>query len=238
LQGPRDRPTAITSALLGAGGYGKTTLALALCHDQEVKDAFPDGILWVTLGDKPDNLIGKIEDLVYLLRRERPGFTSREATAVKLKEALADRICLLVIDDVWHASDLTPFLQGGPHCARLITTRTNQVLPQAAQPVPVDAMQQEEAVQLLQTGLPIEPGRKEVQQIQQLVQRLGEWPLLLVLANSVLRERVGRLREPFGAALTYLQHALEKRGVVAFDARNVQECREAVRYTLEVSQPG
>jgi hypothetical protein len=235
LHGPRDRPTAITSALLGAGGYGKTTLALALCHDQQVKDAFPDGILWVTLGTQPGNLIGKMEDLVYLLCRERAGCTSQEAATAKLREGLAERTCLLVIDDVWHASDLEPFLQGGPHCARLITTRTDQVLPAAAQPVPVDAMQPEEAIQLLQTGLVIEPAGQEAQLIQQLTKRLGEWPLLLTLANGVLRERVGRLREPLLAALTYLQRALEKRGVVAFDARNAQERRQAVAKTIEVS---
>jgi hypothetical protein len=96
-------------------------------------------------------------------------------------------------------------------------------------------MQPEEAIQLLQTGLVIEPAGQEAQLIQQLTKRLGEWPLLLTLANGVLRERVGRLREPLLAALTYLQRALEKRGVVAFDARNAQERRQAVAKTIEVS---
>lgn len=44
-------PVAITAALRGAGGYGKTTLAKALCHDEEVQNAFDGGILWVTLGE-------------------------------------------------------------------------------------------------------------------------------------------------------------------------------------------
>src|SRR5205807_1849802 len=51
LYGKRDRPTAITTALRGAGGYGKTTLAQALCQDEQIKNAFADGILWVTLGE-------------------------------------------------------------------------------------------------------------------------------------------------------------------------------------------
>src|SRR5258706_7438378 len=41
---------AITAALRGAGGYGKTTLAKALAHDPEIQDAYFDGILWVELG--------------------------------------------------------------------------------------------------------------------------------------------------------------------------------------------
>jgi len=50
LSSDRDTPIAITTALLGAGGFGKTTLAAALCHDDDVITAFDDGILWVTLG--------------------------------------------------------------------------------------------------------------------------------------------------------------------------------------------
>ena len=38
---------AITAALRGAGGYGKTTLAKALAHDADIQDAYFDGILWV-----------------------------------------------------------------------------------------------------------------------------------------------------------------------------------------------
>jgi hypothetical protein len=46
LDTKRENPIAITTALQGAGGYGKTTLALALCHDDQVMGAFDDGILW------------------------------------------------------------------------------------------------------------------------------------------------------------------------------------------------
>lgn len=36
----------ITTALSGAGGFGKTTLAVALSHDDDVLTAFDDGVLW------------------------------------------------------------------------------------------------------------------------------------------------------------------------------------------------
>ena len=36
-----NQTTAITTALRGAGGFGKTTLAIALCHDPEIQAAFP-----------------------------------------------------------------------------------------------------------------------------------------------------------------------------------------------------
>ena len=47
-------PVAMTTALTGAGGFGKTTLAAALCQDEEINQAFDDGILWTTLGETPD----------------------------------------------------------------------------------------------------------------------------------------------------------------------------------------
>jgi len=54
LDGTRQDPIAVTISLQGAGGFGKTTLAKALCHDDEAIIAFVNGILWVTLGETPD----------------------------------------------------------------------------------------------------------------------------------------------------------------------------------------
>jgi hypothetical protein len=42
------RNVALT-ALNGMGEIGKTMLAQALCHDQVVQQAFPDGIIWITV---------------------------------------------------------------------------------------------------------------------------------------------------------------------------------------------
>src|SRR5437763_15268876 len=45
----RKRNIAIT-AVKGMGGIGKSVLAQALCHDEVVQQAFPDGVIWVTAG--------------------------------------------------------------------------------------------------------------------------------------------------------------------------------------------
>ena len=58
LTADRGQPVAITTALTGAGGFGKTTLATALCHDDDILENFDDGILWVTLGQTP-NMSGR-----------------------------------------------------------------------------------------------------------------------------------------------------------------------------------
>ncbi|HEY6411634.1 MAG TPA: TIR domain-containing protein, partial [Ktedonobacteraceae bacterium] len=236
LDEQREEPIAITAALRGAGGYGKTTMAKALCHDERIQQAFDDGILWVTLGEHPGNLVGKVEDLIETLRGVRPGFSGIEAATARLAELLAEWDLLLVIDDVWNAVHLNPFLQGGKRCARLITTRNEEVLPVHTQSIQVDAMQQKEAVQLLTAGLDglapsfasdgLAPGK--------LVARLGKWPLLLKLANGRLRRQMSR-GQPLADALVHLNRALEKYGLVAFDAEKPQERQQAVRATLGAS---
>ncbi len=116
LKGERKDPVAITTALTGAGGFGKTTLAAALCHDEEIIQAFDDGILWTTLGETPD-LADALAKLHAGLTGERPAFKDAEDAATSLAERLEGKNCLIVIDDVWDPAHLEPFLRGGPGCA-------------------------------------------------------------------------------------------------------------------------
>lgn len=136
----------------GAGGFGKTVLAQALAHSDEVYEQFHDGVLWVTLGERP-SLIEKLADLLKTLTGEPQGFTQVNDAVNKLREVLAERKCLLVIDDVWSESHLRPFIDGAPLTARLVTTRRDDILPKGAVRVAVDAMKAAEAVELLSQGL-------------------------------------------------------------------------------------
>ena len=90
---------------------------------------------------------------------ERPGFTGVDAAVTRFAELIAEREILIVVDDVWDNAHLRPFLQGGPRCARLVTTRNKATLPDNAVKVDVDAMAPDEAVALLGKGLP-EPGKR------------------------------------------------------------------------------
>ncbi len=221
---------AITAALRGAGGYGKTSLAKALCHDERILEAFYDGILWVTLGENPGDLTGRVEDLIEILSGERSGFARLDAATSRLAELLADRHILIVIDDVWNRAHLKPFVQGGPLCARLITTRDNSSLPESAARIPVDAMQKDEAVELLKIGLP--PADHEA--LQNLAADLGEWPLLLKLVNSALREHVSQSLD-INQALAYVNEDLSELGLTAFDAEDPLARDQAVAATLGLS---
>lgn len=108
--------------LQGMGGIGKTTLAIEIAHDEEIKEHFEDGILWANLG--PDStvenwLITWGDALGEDLRR----YPSPATKATRLRDLLAHRTCLLVIDDVWSNVDLSDLLVGGSNCCTIITTR-------------------------------------------------------------------------------------------------------------------
>jgi hypothetical protein len=230
-------PVAITAALRGAGGFGKTALANALCHDAEIEDAFSDGILRVALGEKPKDLVGLVADLIVVLTGERPDVTHLEAATTKLAESLDDRHCLLVIDDAWREQDLVPFLHRGPkdQTTRLITTRDDRVLPAEAARVAVDAMTSDQALAMLVRGLPDETTPSFRLRLTNLAVRLGEWPLLLGLANGVLRARTGR-GSSLADALGYAERALTQRGLAdAFAAKDRAARRNTAWGTLEIT---
>jgi len=169
-----------------------------------------------------------------MLNQERPGFTDTIAAASRLAELLADRDILLVVDDVWDATHLKPFLQNGKRCARLVTTRNEDVLPANVQSQIVDAMLSDQAVQLLGAGVEGAGQPSNERALRLLSARLGEWPLLLKLANGSLRERV-RKNQSASDALTYVNEALDECGLTIFDARDAQDRSQAVAKTLSVS---
>lgn len=229
----RGEPLARITALRGAGGYGKTALARAACHDEEVQAAFDDGILWVTLGENPGDLTGRVEDLICMLGGQRAGFTGLEAASAALADLLAERELLIVVDDLWDAAHAQPFLRGGARCARLITTRNVDTLPPGTQRLDVAEMQRDEAAALLGHALPLHDAGA-LAALATLAGRLGEWPLLLKLVNGALRERIQQ-GQGLAAALAWVGKALDKRGLTFFDARDAGHRERAVAQTLGLS---
>jgi putative hemolysin len=226
---------AVSAALKGAGGYGKTTLAKALAHDPDIHDAYFDGALWVELGETPGNVLGTIADLIETLTGARPGLATINAAAAALGEALGDRRILMIVDDAWREPDLRPFLQGGPNTARLITTRLSGVLPANAFRQPVDAMRGDEASELLSSGLPGEQVLAESKALSDLAGRLGEWAQLLKLVNGFLRERVVEGGERLRDALADADARLTEEGLDTFSAGDEGDRSKAVARTINLS---
>lgn len=107
----------------GWPGVGKTTLVTALAHDSGVATAFPDGILWIHLGEKANPLSGLLNWARALGIAEVDKMVNLEETMGYLRAVLLSKRMLLIVDDVWNLQDAAPFKIGGPKCALLFTTR-------------------------------------------------------------------------------------------------------------------
>jgi len=236
---------AMTTALRGAGGYGKTTLAKAIARDVRIQGAFDDGILWVTLGEellqtKGDALTNKltsiISELVYKMSEKRPVMTTLEGAREELEKAISDRYILMVIDDVWDAAHLKPFYIKGKNSATLITTRNADTLPKTGvEEQAIDRMKAFEGVELLSAGFAPEDVAPHREQLQSLADDLRGYPLLLSLVNAQMLTLVHDLGMDIDEALTEAQDLYRENGVAGFDDEDAVERENAVSKTLDVS---
>jgi hypothetical protein len=178
----------ITTGLYGAGGFGKTTLALMACADQQVRDLFGDRVYPVTLGRDLRGLAtvaAKINDVIKLVSGTDATFTDPRLAGQCLGRLLdSGPSRLLVLDDVWEPEQLAPFTDGGKRCVRLVTTRVPELLTGRGAAVLVDQMTCEQARVLLTAGLP--PLDEAV--AAGLLAVTGRWPLLLRLVNRILAD--------------------------------------------------
>ncbi|MEW5958264.1 MAG: tetratricopeptide repeat protein [Chloroflexota bacterium] len=208
LLGGRD---CVLTALNGLPGVGKTTLAIALAHDPEIRNHFQDGVLWVGLGRQPDvlALLGAWATAVGIpteVIANRSEITQR-ATAIHATIGL--RRMLLIIDDAWQIEAALAFKVGGPNCAHLVTTRLANVALDFAgdNVVQVHELDLPYGLDLLAQLSPLAV-ETEPDEARKLVQSVGGLPLALILMGSYLRRQSysgqpRRLRE----ALTRLQAA-------------------------------
>jgi WD40 repeat protein len=223
-----------TTALQGAGGFGKTALAAELCYDSRVRERFPDGILWAQMRDGmgTEDRLKEIRDLLrWWMNEEPPAFETAAKAGSYLLEQLQGKRVLLVVDDVWQPQDAIPFQGLAAPAALLITTRDRKVLPAETDPIKVDAMEVPEAVQLLGKGVPGDGQER----FRSLAARLGEWPLLLKIVNRQLRELVREGGILLEEALREVEEALEVEGVTVFDREDLEFRNQAVGRTVGVS---
>jgi NB-ARC domain len=222
----------VTAAVRGTGGFGKTTLAEMVSADPLVRDAFPGGIVWIEVGNSPE---GRMPVKIHELLRELTGSPAvavdRRRPGEQLAEALGAERTLMVIDDVWTAGQLEPFLVGAPSCVRLVTTRNAASLPRGSRSVPVEAMQPDEARDLLLFNVPA-PGSEDG--VARLLTMTGRWPLLLGLINGVL-DRLVQQDNSTDDALAEVETRLREAGPFTFDAERPESRRDAVDTTLAAS---
>lgn len=175
----------------GLPGVGKTSLVSAIGHDPEIARSFKDGILWVSLEQKPNVITemaswGRALGSEEILRAPRVN----DATA-QLAALLRTRQMLLIVDDVWETGHAAPFSgAAGEQCSVMITTR----LPMVADGLTTDktrtynlpVLTEGFALMVLRILVPDVVAENEGDCLQ-LVQDLECLPLALHVAAGLLR---------------------------------------------------
>ena len=117
------RHVAIT-ALQGMGGIGKTVLAQALCHDPVVEQAFPDGVIWITVGKEPiHDFLSRMREVGKALHDDLTRYDNELGSINQYRSTLREKAALIVLDDVWTVRDVEVFLAESSRSRVLFTTR-------------------------------------------------------------------------------------------------------------------
>ncbi|MFI6030770.1 tetratricopeptide repeat protein [Amycolatopsis magusensis] len=197
---PVDVPDAgaavVISALGGAGGIGKTWLALHWAHRHA--DRFPDAQLFVDLrgfspaGDPVDPAVA-VRGFLDALGVD-PGRlpTDLDAQAALYRSLVAGRRMLIVLDNAATAEQVVPLLPGTPTCTVLVTSRRklgSLIDRYGARHLTLDILDCDEARALLTARLPADRAAAEPDAVDELVALCGAYPLALAITARTAATR-------------------------------------------------
>src|SRR6266545_2827286 len=185
------RHVALT-ALRGMGGIGKTILAQALCHDEVAQAAFPDGIVWMRLGQWPPDLVSQMREIATAVGEPTDGYDTPETSVNRVRNALRTKAVLLVLDDVWNVDHVEPFRVDGPRCRLLLTTRDARIgAALGAHEHTLDVLTDEESLELL-AAWSQQPRASLPAAAHEIVRECGRLPLALSMVGATVRDKPDR----------------------------------------------
>ncbi|HET8846220.1 MAG TPA: tetratricopeptide repeat protein [Ktedonobacteraceae bacterium] len=181
-------------ALYGLPGIGKTALARACIHSREVLEHFPDGILWINLGQQPGikNLLTACSTIAGLTPNDQEQWDNENQQMKVIARAMSSRRMLIVVDDVWAIKDFLPFFEmGGPRCTYLVTSRLPRLSLRLAndKAFAVSELGEKESLEVLGSFVP-SLIYQEPQAMHALASSVDGLPLALALMGQYLRSQV------------------------------------------------
>ena len=225
-----------TLTIVGAGGFGKTTIVTSLCHHDIVKAHFTDGFLFIELGQQANDPIIKLRAIYNLLTGKQCGINVVEQ---KINQHTSDycRNLLVIVDDVWHVEDARPFVNAFSSCKIVLTTRMNDIQQHIPSKhlVTIGPMRHNEAFFLLTNGVfdVSQLSQKNLNSLRELAQDVFLWPLLLSLTRGQLSHYVKIRGFSNHQAIESVQVKLRHGGLVAIGGDNTEIARRSHRFAVK-----
>ena len=209
--GPAAQAAVVISAVSGTAGVGKTALAVHWAH--RVRNAFPDGQLYVNLRgfDPGGSVVGPAEAVRGFLdafgvppARIPNGL---HAQVGLYRSLLTGRRVLVVLDNARDAAQVRPLLPGAPGCLALVTSRNRLAglaATEGAHLLAVDLLTTDQARELLTGRLGARRTGAEPAAVDEIVTRCAGLPLALAIVAARAADRphipLGTLADELRAA--------------------------------------
>jgi hypothetical protein len=176
------------TVLEGMGGTGKTVLAQALCHDEVVQQAFPDGIVWITAGkESAYDLVTRMREAGKALQDDLSGYDTEQGCIDRYRTAIQRKAVLIIIDDAWGYRDVEPFRCESARSRLLFTTRdTSLAAALGAREHPVGVLTDQQSRDVLARSSGRDAGDLPPEAAH-LIQECGRLPLALAMVGAMLR---------------------------------------------------
>ena len=178
----------------GVPGVGKTTLVSVLARDHDIRRAYPDGILWTSLEQKP-GIVGIMAGWGrYLGRQDLLAIPSPDEVALQIATLLHNKRMLLIVDDVWEVRHGGAFQKAqAKDCGLLFTTRLEKVAEGlvniGGEIYALPVLTEEDSLRLMRILAP-EVVSQYTEKSRELINDLERLPLAIHVAARLLRRKM------------------------------------------------
>ena len=212
------------TGIWGMGGIGKTVLASALARAIDTRRSCYDGIVWLTLGTDPDLLL-QMRRLGLAFNDQPANYLDYQTAEDSLSKILSQKVCLIVLDDLWKLDHATPFKNSmGPRNRLVFTTREAEIVSaMGSQEISVEELIELEALKLLASW-----GNQGMDSLPQdaidVARECGNLPLALATCGAMAKDGISwssLLSALQKANLSYLDKKLENYKYLIFRSLQV-----------------
>jgi DNA-binding SARP family transcriptional activator len=206
-------PGAVRIAVVaGAGGLGKTSLAVHAAH--RARGSFPDGQLYVDLFGATPNPVPPADVLARFLRdlgvdgRDIPADEAERAA--RYRTTLAGRRMLVVLDNARDAAQVRPLLPGTASSAVLVTTRNRMPDLASTRLVDLHVLDDDDALKLFVKVVGEARAAAEPEATAELLEACAGLPLAIRICAARLATRSGWTIAAMAARLRDVHRRLDE----------------------------